>query len=281
MKATTKQVLITAAWFVVLLAMIGGTMLWQHQVRKPRHAVSSVTVTSTERIPTILLMDTSLDAEQQRQLIATMQYNNGSQTVINVKASANGTVTTNGALRNSDNRPYLTLQLPQNLTAAKQAALIKRVIQVTKQQLTFSRYNLVAYGSAGLMATNYLENTSHTLSPLHFVTIATPFNGTSTANNRQTKNAVPAANRSATLNRLITNRKSIDARVKVLLIAGNAKGKRNGDGVVPLQSALASQSIFHPTVKSYKQVVIHSWQAGHTSMLENWKLGNTIQEFFN
>ena len=34
MKATTKQVLTGATWLVVLLAMIGGTMLWQQQVHK-------------------------------------------------------------------------------------------------------------------------------------------------------------------------------------------------------------------------------------------------------
>ena len=33
MKATTKQVLTGAAWLAVLLAMIGGVILWQHQVR--------------------------------------------------------------------------------------------------------------------------------------------------------------------------------------------------------------------------------------------------------
>ena len=45
MKATTKQVLTGATWLVVLLAMIGGTMLWQQQVHKSK-PVTTITVTS-------------------------------------------------------------------------------------------------------------------------------------------------------------------------------------------------------------------------------------------
>ncbi|PVV35967.1 hypothetical protein, partial [Bifidobacterium bifidum] len=50
MKATTKQVLTGATWLVVLLAMIGGTMIWQQKVHKSK-PVTNITVTSTERIP--------------------------------------------------------------------------------------------------------------------------------------------------------------------------------------------------------------------------------------
>ncbi|WP_318764961.1 alpha/beta hydrolase [Lactiplantibacillus carotarum] len=281
MKATTKQILVVTAWFTVLLAVIGGTMLWQHQVRKPRHAVTAVTVTSTERIPTLLLLDPVLDAEQQRQLVATMQRNNGSQSVMTIKAFKNGTLKFSGSLRDSDNRPYLNIQLPTSLSAKRQAELIQAIVTTAESRFKFSCYNLVSYGQGGLIATHYLENTTKQLTPRHFIAIAAPFNGTDTSDNDQSTAAVALSKRTATLKRLVTKRGIINPKIKVLIIAGNAKGRRNGDGVVPVQSALAAQSIFKPIVKNYQQTVIHSWQAGHASLPGSWKLGNAIQEFMN
>ncbi|WP_179950323.1 alpha/beta hydrolase [Lactiplantibacillus garii] len=281
MKATTKQVLVGTAWLITLLAVIGGTMLWQHQVRKPRRNSTSVMVTSTERIPSVLLLDSSLDTEQQRQLIATMQRNNGSQSVINVQIFKSGKLKLSGKLRESDNRPYLKLQLPKNVGATKQSQLIEATLTTIKTKFQFKQYNLVSYGTGGLIATHYLENAPRRLSPAHFITIATAFNGTSTQKNSQRITPVATSHRTAQLTQFVNKRGVIDPSIKVLVVAGNAKGKRNGDGVVPLQSALAAQSVFRPIVKTYQQTVIRGWFAGHTSILESWKLSNVIQNFIN
>jgi len=281
MKETTKQVLVGTAWLITLLAVIGGTMLWQHQVRKPRHNVDSITVTSTERVPVLLLLDASLDAEQQRQLIATMQRNNGSQPVTTVQISTNGKIKFNGPIRTSDNRPYFKLVLSKGLTATKKSQLIKEAIIAAKENYHFDKYNLVCYGDGGLVATHYLEHTAPSLAPMHLVTIATAFNGTDQRYNSQKTNPVEHNQRTTNLTQLIKKRKALNPKTKVLLIAGNAKGHRNGDGVVPIQSALAGQSVFQPVIKNYQQTVIHSWHASHTHILESWKLGDAIQDFID
>lgn len=281
MKASTKQILVGVTWLVILLAMIGGTMLWQHQIRKPKHTVTAVTVTSTERIPTVLLLDPKIDKEQGRQLIATMQRNNGSQAIITIKVATNGHLTINGQLQADDNRPYLKLELPSSATRDQQVQWIKKALIATRKKFKFSTYNLVSYGCGGLIAANYVENTTRKLSPSHLISIASAFNGTSTTKNTQKTSAVAANKRTATLNRLISKRAIIDPNIKVLLVAGDAKGRSNGDGVVPIQSALAAQSIYQPIVKTYQQTVIRSWRAEHIGILESWRLGNTIQAFLN
>lgn len=281
MKATTKQVLVVSAWLAILLAVVGGTTLWQRQVRKPHHTTTALTVTSTERIPTVLLLDPKLTASQSRQLIATMQRNNGSQALATCTVTKNDTVRIQTQLQPSDNRPYLKLQIPQTTNDQQQAHWIKIALADAQAKLHFTRFNLVCYGTGGLVATNYLENTTAKLSPTHLITIATPFNGTSLTANEQSSDRVPVKNQTRRLKQLIANRRAINAHVKVLLIAGNAKGKSKGDGVVPIQSALAGQSIFQPVVNKYQDHVIHTWHATHVGILESWQLGDTIQEFLN
>lgn len=127
MKATTKQVLTGATWLVVLLAMIGGTMLWQQQVHKSK-PVTTITVTSTERIPMVLLLDDHLTHNQIQQLTAHIQNSSATQTLVTAKITATGTVTFKGQLLNSDNRPYIQVQLPKNLDSNRQTHLLKQLL---------------------------------------------------------------------------------------------------------------------------------------------------------
>ncbi|CAM3159192.1 alpha/beta hydrolase [Lactiplantibacillus plajomi] len=282
MKSTTKQILTGIAWFAILLAVIGGTILWQHQVLKPRHSMSSsITVSSTERVPSLLILDSHLSQDQQRQLIATMQRNIGTQSTLIIEALSSGTIRFSGQLRDADTRPYLKLQLPAQASTAEKVRLIKQTLTVAKKQLHFTHYNLIGYGEGGLLATHFLESAPTSLAPRNFVAIATAFNGTSTTNNSQKKTAVTRHQRNAELSELIKNRRAINAKVRVLVIAGKHRGSTNGDGVVPLQSALAAQSIFKPTVTTYQQHVIQGYKINHTGILESWKLGNFIHGFIN
>ncbi|AYG38473.1 alpha/beta hydrolase [Lactiplantibacillus pentosus] len=276
MKATTKQVLTGAAWLAVLLAMIGGVILWQHQVRKAK-PVTAVTVTSTERIPMVLLLDSHLTHQQNQQLTANIQHNSASQTLVTAKASTNGTVVFKGQLLNSDNRPYIQVQLPTGISTTKKAQLLKRVLGLAQQHFKFRRFNLVSYGDGGLTATTYVEQTTIALTPQHLVLIATPFNGTGSQNRRRKTTPVAAKNQTAALKTLIAKRKTINPKLQVLIIAEkSAKSKQT----LPLQSALAGQSIFKPTVKRYQQHVVRTWRT-ESGILNSRRIGNIIQPFIN
>jgi len=277
MKATTKQVLTGATWLVVLLAMIGGTMLWQQQVHKSK-PVTTITVTSTERIPMVLLLDDHLTHNQIQQLTAHIQNSSATQTLVTAKITATGTVTFKGQLLNSDNRPYIQVQLPKNLDSNRQTHLLKQLLTVARQQFKFRRFNLVSYGRGGLTATNYVEHTTTSLSPQHLVLMATPFNGASRqSNNRRQTTPVAAKSQTATLAKLIAHRHTIDSKMQVLIVAGKAI---KADQPLPLQSALAGQSIFKPVVKVYQQKVLRSWRT-QSGLLNNHQIGNTIQTFIN
>ena len=277
MKATTKQVLTGATWLVVLLAMIGGTMLWQQQVHKSK-PVTTITVTSTERIPMVLLLDDHLTHNQIQQLTAHIQNSSATQTLVTAKITATGTVTFKGQLLNSDNRPYIQVQLPKNLDSNRQTHLLKQLLTAARQQFKFRQFNLVSYGRGGLTATNYVEHTTTSLSPQHLVLMATPFNGASRqSNNRRQTTPVAAKSQTATLAKLIAHRHTIDSKMQVLIVAGKAI---KADQPLPLQSALAGQSIFKPVVKVYQQKVLRSWRT-QSGLLNNHQIGNTIQTFIN
>lgn len=275
MKATTKQVLTGAAWLAILLAMIGGVMLWQHQVRKAK-PLTTVTVTSTERIPMVLLLDSHLTHNQKQQLITNIQHASASQSMVTATITTTGAVTFKGQLLNSDNRPYLQVQLPTAVNAEQQAQLIKRVLTLAQQHFEFQRFNLVGYGTGGLSATNYVEHTTTRLTPQHLILIATPFNGTSQQNNHRHKTTpVTAKSQTTTLAKLITHRQSINPKLQVLIIAEKVvKAKQS----LPLQSALAGQSVFKPVVKSYRQKILRSWRT-QSDLLDNRQIGNAIQSF--
>lgn len=275
MKATTKQVLTGAAWLAILLAMIGGIMLWQHQVHKAK-PVTAVTVTSTERIPMLLLLDSRLTHNQKQQLITNIQHNGATQTIVTATITTAGAVTFKGQLLNSDNRPYIQVQLPAQVTANRQAQLLKRVLTLAQQHFKFQQFNLVGYGTGGLTATNYVERATARLTPQHLILLATPFNGTSRQNNRLHKTTpVVAKSQTNVLAKLIAHRQSISPKLQVLIIAEKAvKAKQS----LPLQSALAGQSVFKPVVKSYQQKILRSWRT-QSDLLDNRQIGNTIQSF--
>lgn len=282
MKATTKQVLIVASWLAVLLAVIGGTMMWQRQVRHRKHNIAAVTVTSTARIPNVLILDRHTTDREGRQLVAGMQRNNGYQSVVTVTVTANGRLNFNGEFRAHDNRPYLRIVLPnQTASEQKEALWIKMAIKYSQSHLHFKTFNLISYGSGGISATNYLEHTTNDVLPAHFVAIATPFNGTSTAKSADKTTAVTKANQTLLLRSLTNQRQKIAKRVQVLLIAGKSKQHQNGDGVIPIQSALAGQAIFKGHVSRYQQKVLNSWRATHKGILSSFRLTNMIQDFIS
>jgi len=281
MKATTKQIIIGTAWWLVFLAMIGGIMLWQHQVHKAK-PVTNITVTSTERIPTLLLLDHQLTNDQNRQLIANLQYNSGSQAMITLKVQANGQTTIKGQLADTDNRPYLQLILPTTITQpAEQAKLVKQAILGAQKALNFQHFNLISYGNGGLAATNYVEQATKALTPQHLILIATPFNGTSHQRNQQQTTPVATDQRTSDLTKLIAGRNTIDSKLKVLIIAGKTKHTTDANQVLPLQSAVAGQTIFKSVVQTYQQQVIPTWHTEHAHIMTSWHVSNAIHKFIN
>ncbi|MFC6181269.1 alpha/beta hydrolase [Lactiplantibacillus daowaiensis] len=282
MKSTTKQGLITTGWFAILLAVIGGTMLWQRQVRHPRQKVSAVTVTSTDRIPTVLLLGNQTSTSHGRQLVAGLQQNNGAQSIVKAQISRQGTVTFIGRFQPHDNRPYLKIMLPTGrATAKQQAQWVRAILRQAQQQLAFKKFNLISYDDGGIVATRYLSRTTAALTPQNFVAIATPFNGTSSRLNTEKTTAVTTQRQTTVLKQLIAERHQINRHMRVLLIAGHAKSATKGDGVVPIQSALAGQAVFSTQVTHYQQRVLHTWRASHDQLFNSWRLVNLIQNFIN
>jgi len=281
MKATTKQVLIGTAWWLVFLAMVGGVMLWQHQVRKTK-PVTNITVTSTERIPTVLLLDHQLTTDQNRQLIAHLQHNSGTQTMITLNMHANGGVTIKGHLTSTDNRPYLQLTLPTTVTKPdQQAALVKRAITVAQKEFKFQHFNLISYGNGGLVATNYVEKTTRSLTPQHLIVIATPFNGTSHHLNQQRSTPVAASQQTTALKKLIAGRTTIDSKLQVLIIASKVRKVADNKQPLALQSALAGQTIFKPVVHTYQQTVLSTWHTDPDHLIVSWRVSDAIHKFIN
>ncbi|BDZ32056.1 alpha/beta hydrolase [Lactiplantibacillus sp. WILCCON 0030] len=281
MKTTTKQGLVAATWLLILFGVIGGTLLWQRQVRRPKQQIATVTVGSTTRIPTILLLDHQTTTQQRRQFVAGLQRNSGNQSVVILQVTRHGTLKFSGRFQTYDTRPILHLELPTNASAMQQAAWLKIALQQAQQQLKFKSFNLITYGTGGLAATAYLEQAPTAQRPQHLVAIGTPFNGTSTQKNANITGPVKRANQTNRLESLIAKQLTIDPQLRVLLIAGQTKGHSNGDGVVPVQSALAGQTIYRPIVKHYQQAVLNTWRASHTGMYDSWKLVNLIQTFIN
>ena len=282
MKTTTKQGLVAAAWLLTLFGVIGGTLLWQRQVRRPKQPIAAITVGSTTRLPTVLLLDAKTTSEQRRQFAAGLQRNNGSQSILTAKVTTHSHVSFSGEFKTYDTRPCLQLILPTKTASLKQqAAWLKKGLEQAQKTLKFKQFNLVSYGTGGLVATTYLEETTGAPQPKHLVAIATPFNGTSLRLNNNETTPVKRANQTNGLESLIAKQLNIHTKIRVMLIAGQAKGQSNGDGVVPIQSALAGQTIYRPIVKDYQQAVLNTWRASHTGMYDSWKLVNLIQNFIN
>jgi len=282
MKTTTKQGLVAAAWLLKLFGVIGGTLLWQRQVRRPKQPIAAITVGSTTRLPTVLLLDAKTTSEQRRQFAAGLQRNNGSQSILNAKVTTHGHVSFSGQFKDYDTRPCLQLILPTKAASLKQQAVwLKKGLEQAQKALKFKQFNLVSYGTGGLVATTYLEEPTGAPQPKHLVAIATPFNGTSLRLNNNETTPVKRANQTNGLESLIAKQLNIKTKIRVMLIAGQAKGQSNGDGVVPIQSALAGQTIYRPIVKDYQQAVLNTWRASHTGMYDSWKLANLIQNFIN
>ena len=135
------------------------------------------------------------------------------------------------------------------------------------QLYSFDFYNALGHSNGGLVWTIYLEKMTQksTSQMKNLITLGTPYNYLDS-------NANPYPNSSSLtetdmLRRMINKKGKIPHSLRMISIAGNYKN--NGDGVVPLTSALSSSKIYKNQAKSYDEKIFYGINARHGKLIEN------------
>lgn len=134
------------------------------------------------------------------------------------------------------------------------------------QLYSFDFYNALGHSNGGLVWTIYLEKMTQksTSQMKNLITLGIPYNYLDS-------NANPYPNSSSLtetdmLRRMINKKGKIPHSLRMISIAGNYKN--NGDGVVPLTSALSSSKIYN-NISSYHEKIFDGINTQHNQLTEN------------
>jgi Uncharacterized protein with an alpha/beta hydrolase fold len=161
-------------------------------------------------------------------------------------------------------------------TLQQQTGWLNTAFRYLKKNENISRMNVVAHSMGGEAFVAWLEqagNRNDFPETMKFIPIAVPLDGSS---GPRTESAV-TLNQLKQSSPLYQKKSRIPSAIKVLAIAGVVGSKEQGDGQVPLRSALFGKYLFNP--KNYSEKIIYGPQAAHSKLQEDTAADQQVADF--
>lgn len=267
------------------LALFGGCLLVAvalfGSIKAYSAKVKDIDLSSTT--PIVLVHGTHGTANSFNGMISriTATYGKSTDKVI-ILVKKDGTLEYQGTLSAKSKNPFIQIVFENNdAPIAQEAEWVDAVIKDIQKKYNVTQYNAIGHSNGGLALTTYAEKLADDSSPTmeKLVVIGTPFNDLDADDNAATTDFVDVTNRTAELQQYITDSSNLDANLKVLSIAGDLESDSVSDGVVPVQSALASRLIFDSAVVEYSEQVVMGSNAQHSDLHENTTVDAIVAAF--
>ena len=225
-------------------------------------------VNSTQ-VPLILIPGTNGDRNRFDNFMNMIMKKIGKRDIIKINVKTDGTTEWTSSLTKKSIAPFIVISFSDSSEKGveKQAEWTDIAMKKAHQLYSFNSYNALGHSNGGLVWTIYLEKMTQksTSQMKNLITLGTPYNYLDS-------NANPYPNSSSLtetdmLRRMINKKGKIPHSLRMISIAGNYKN--NGDGVVPLTSALSSSKIYKNQAKSYDEKIFYGINASHGKLIEN------------
>lgn len=235
---------------------------------KPTKNTVEQKVNSTQ-VPLILIPGTNGDGDQFDNFMNMITKKIGKRDILKINVKTDGTTEWTSSLTKKSIAPFIVISFSDSSEKGveKQAEWTDIAMKKAHQLYSFNSYNALGYSNGGLVWTIYLEKMTQksTSQMKNLITLGTPYNYLDS-------NANPYPNSSSLtetdmLRRMINKKGKIPHSLRMISIAGNYKN--NGDGVVPLTSALSSSKIYKNQAKSYDEKIFYGINARHGKLIEN------------
>ncbi|WP_163655112.1 alpha/beta hydrolase [Listeria sp. PSOL-1] len=184
---------------------------------------------------------------------------------LTVTVENDGSLNYSGHLTKNAKRPLIVVAFSQNSAEPTEwAEGLEAVIADLHSSYQLDTFDAVGHSNGGLALTHYLESKKAKNTPKlkKLVVIGSPFNDLEGEDNIFQANFTDVTKETATLKDFLSKQKLIPDKLEVLSIAGNLAPDKENDGIVPLESALASRLIF----KNHSQVYIEKVQTGENAV---------------
>lgn len=260
-----QKILIGCLLLILLIGSVGYFIATQHKVTAS---------TQNAHVPILLVPGTNAGINRFDQFIATAKKNSQSRDILKIIVKTNGKYQiTNQHVTQSSIRPFIVIAFEDNSEKAvdKQGEWLQGAIEQAQHYYRFKTFDAVGHSNGGLAWTTYLEKTKNSFRTglRKLVTIGTPYNTTHTKENDDGNTSLSGKDVTTLMQHMIDQNKAIPSSISMLALAGTVTQKAQSDGVVPVQSALASQQIYQPRIKFYTERTITGATAQHSDLPQN------------
>ena len=241
--------------------------------------LSNINYSSTKKgLPLILIPGTSSDEDRFDYFIHNIMKDTGGSDVLKIEVQKDGSLKWKSSLKKNSHNPLIVISFYDSSEKGvdKQAEWTETAMKKAHQLYSFDSYNALGHSNGGLVWTIYLEKIAQksTSQMKTLITLGTPYNYLDS-------NANPYPNSSSLtetdmLRRMINKKGKIPHSLRMISLAGNYKN--NGDGVVPLSSALSSSKIYKNQAKSYGEKIFYGANARHGKLIENDQIIDYISD---
>lgn len=261
MKSKSTIIRYGLSFFLFVLIMLSSFLFVKTNAKQ---------VAAKSNLPFILVPGTSATEDRFDGFIDKMIKKVGGKDILKIEVQKDGSLQWTSTLTNNSAHPYIVISFADSSeeAVAKQAKWIKLALDKAHELYIFDAYNALGHSNGGLAWTMYLENepiqTTHQMKKL--VTLGTPFDCTLDLENRDPKGTSMVE--TDMLQTLSSSRDRIPKNLTMISIAGDI-GKTGSDGMVSVESALASQGIYKGQVNTYIEKVFYGEDSQHSELIGN------------
>ncbi|WP_143462994.1 alpha/beta hydrolase [Levilactobacillus enshiensis] len=210
--------------------------------------------------PTPLVMVPGTHANQNRFDATFHKLKVPRQNVLKLTITINNQIIEHGTYNPASPIVVISFEQPAEYNIHEQANWLAHALIHLKRVYGLHNYNYVGHSNGGLVMLDYLEHPHSTLAPKlkQLITIGTPYNDIYQTAETNTQNVKPDQlhdqnKYSSEFTTYYSSRGQIARSIQVTLIYGRLPYAK-GDGIVPLKSARAGQTIFGNRVIHTTQV---------------------------
>ena len=237
-------------------------------------------------VPTLFIHGYGGTAGSFNGMLSRFEENSWGKSELTLTVQPAGIISGIGEWRNESNNPMIQVLFADNKNNEwNQADWIKAVLVYLKQTYQIEEVNLVGHSMGGVSSFRYLVTYGDDDSlPIvnKFVAIGAPFNDFVTGNEEQSLDALIQDGPLVISQRYSDFAAGIQQYPKdtpLLNIVGDVQDGSDGDGTVPMRSALSIGHLMQTNGIEYHEEIVTGSQTSHSQLHENTQVDKLVADF--
>ncbi|UQS84453.1 alpha/beta hydrolase [Apilactobacillus apisilvae] len=225
--------------------------------------------------------------------LATIASRDGGHRALVVFVDKDGNINYKGNLNLQTSKPIIQVIFKKKFTPVKQQTKwLHEILKHLKDHYGFNYYNAVGHSTGALSILEVVakHNKDESMPKLQkFVSIAGPYDGLLTINDRPNRNYVnsngkpnimyPSNKWYPAYTSLLNDCKDFPKNVQILNIYGNDSSNTNSDGIVSTASAKSLKYLVSKRVSDYQEIPIYGMNGEHSRLHNNIAVDHIIARF--